>query len=241
MDLIKYVSDFRHSQTFDLMEGFKSRNKWMDTTDLGPIFNKLSTETGIVLACLLDKLVHDLSPLTEEEWKKEFPEGTTADDVFKEATEIFLNRKIDYKETEKMTTIREFLTAYADRYPKKIRDRDKFINETNNLYIDYSDGIFTFSKEFYTSNSNRPGVTSRDIEITGSGGHNGDILEDEEYFFVWDNFIRTCPRFTKWYEGLKLTHKDFMEISVNFYNTIDEPLGKQEISAAFTFYEGITE
>lgn len=140
-----------------------------------------------------------------------------------------------------MTTIREFLTAYADRYPDKIKNRDKFITETNNLYIDYADGVIGFSRKYYTSNSKKPGTWVSEIEITGSGGHNGDILVDEEYFFVWDNFIRTCPKFTEWYENLKLSHKDFMEINVDFYNTEDEPLGRQEISTEFTFYEGIEE
>lgn len=140
-----------------------------------------------------------------------------------------------------MTTIREFLTAYANRYPNKIKNRDKFIDETNNLYIDYADGVFSFYKKYYVENSSHPGMHVSEVECTGSGGHNGDILVDEEYFFVWDNFIRTCSKFTEWYEGLKLTHKDFMEVNVDFYNTEDEPLGKQTISTQFTFYEGIVE
>lgn len=76
-----------------------------------------------------------------------------------------------------MTTIREFLTAYADRYPDKIKNREKFINKTNNLYIDYADGIFTFSKKFSTTDSRRPGIKNVDLEITGHGGHNGSFLK----------------------------------------------------------------
>ena len=140
-----------------------------------------------------------------------------------------------------MKTIREFLIAYANRYPDKIKDKNKFIVETNNLYIDYADGVIGFSKKYYTSDSRRPGVQIADIELTGEGGHNGDIFEDEEYFYIWDNFIRTCPKFVKWYEKHKLSHKDFMEINVDFYNTESEPLGKQEISTEFAFYEGLEE
>lgn len=140
-----------------------------------------------------------------------------------------------------MNTIREFLTAYADRYPSKIKDREKFINETNNLSIDYADGVFSFYTKYSTLDVKKSGAWTSDMEITGSGGHNGSLFEDEEYFYVWDNFIRTCHKFTEWYESLKLSHKDFMEINVFFYNTEDSLLGKQEISTKFTFYEGLEE
>ena len=135
-----------------------------------------------------------------------------------------------------MKTIRDFLTAYADRYPDKIQDRDKFINETNHLYIDYADGVFAFGIKRYVEDKDHSDKYPTITDITGSGGHNGDIMEDEEYFYLWDNFIRTCSEFVEWYEGFKLSHLDFMVIQVDFYNREGTLLGDMEVSTEFVFY-----
>jgi len=137
--------------------------------------------------------------------------------------------------------VREFLENYAKRYPEHIKDPDTFITATNAITIDYADGIFTFFEKTFKPTAENPNIFAADYRLTGKGGHNGCILEDEEYYYLWDNIIGTSPKFMAWYTKHGFGHHDFMVINIEFNNTPEEELGRQDVEANFFFYEGIEE
>lgn len=135
--------------------------------------------------------------------------------------------------------IREFLRNYAEKFPEQIPDIESFVNTTNNITIDYADGVFSFYEKSFKQSLDNPANWVPAYRLTGAGGHNGCILEDEDYYYLWDNFIGACPKFNEWYVKHGLGHQDFMVIDVNFNNTAVEELGRQEVEASFVFYEGM--
>lgn len=135
--------------------------------------------------------------------------------------------------------VREFLRNYAEKFPEQIPDVETFVTTTNNITIDYVDGVFSFYEKDFKPSPENPGIQVPEYILTGAGGHNGCILEDEDYYYLWDNFIGTSPKFMEWYTKHGLGHHDFMVINVEFNNTETEELGRQDIEAAFFFYEGV--
>lgn len=123
-------------------------------------------------------------------------------------------------------TPKNFLKEFAKRYPKGIEDEKKFLTKTNNLYVDYADGVFGFGY--------RDPEDSDKYEYFGGGGKNtGDIFSDDEYIFLWEELIAPNGReFLNWIKDRSLS-EDLMKVVAHI--DLEKNL-ISEINCNFYFY-----
>lgn len=158
-----------------------------------------------------------------------------------------------------MKTIKEFLTAYADKFPDKIvqfylnktgessqlMKKEslteykafalwRFLEKTRQITFDYADGLITFFRKIETDS---PHI---EYEVTGWGGNNANMLSEEDYQFIWAELLEHQSKFMTFLNQHNLNHRNLMTVIIN-WNNPEEEIGKQEVECNFTFYEMLDE